>query len=91
MSLIFDERSLTVILFEMNNESFDFCEHEAENYNLNDYLLIRSFFTKIMLNENCKKLCLYSSTSIKTIFTICFIMNDDRSIINLLSRLIVAF
>ena len=40
MSLILDERSLTVVLFKINNKSFDLCEHEAENCDLNNYLLI---------------------------------------------------
>ena len=40
MSLILDERSLTVVLFEMNNKSIDFYEHEIENRDLNDHLLI---------------------------------------------------
>ena len=91
MSLIFNERSLVTVLFEMNNKSLDFCKHEEENRDLNNYLLIRSLFTKITLNENCEKLCSYSLTRIKIIFTMCFIMNDDRLIINLLSHLIVAF
>ena len=91
MSLIFNGRSLTAVLFKINNELFDFCEHEVENRDLNNYLLIRSLFTKITLNENYERLCPCSSTRIKTIFTMCFIMNDDRSIISLLSRLIVAF
>ena len=75
----------------MNNKLFDFCEHEAENRNLNDCLLIRSLFTKITLNKNCEKLCSCFSTRIKTIFIMCFIMNDGRSIINLSSRLIIVF
>ena len=91
MLLIFNEQSLTVMLFKMNNESLDFCEHETENCDLNNCLLIRLLFTKITLNENCERLCSYSLTRIKTIFTMCFIMNDDRLIINLSSRLIVAF
>ena len=56
MSLTFDERSLTILLFESNNESLDFCEHEAKKRDLNNYLLIRSLFTKITLNNNYKKL-----------------------------------
>ena len=40
MSLILNERSLTVVLFKMNNKSLDFCEYETENRDLNDYLLI---------------------------------------------------
>ena len=91
MLLTFDERLLTVMLFKMNNELFDFYEHEAENRDLNDYLLIRLLFMKITLNQNCERLCSCSSTRIKIIFTICLIMSDDRSIINLLSRLIVVF
>ena len=79
------------MLFEINNESFDLCEHEAENRDLNNYLLTRSLFTKITLNENYKKLCSCSSIRIKIIFTIYFIMNDDRLIISLSLRLIVAF
>ena len=91
MLLIFDERSLTVVLFKMNNKSFNICKHETEDRDLNDYLLIRSFFTKIMLNENCERLCSYSSIYIKTIFIICFIMNDNKLIILLSSRLIIVF
>ena len=91
MSLIFNERLLTIILFKMNNKSLDLCEHEAENRDLNNYILISSLFTKIMLNENCERLCSCSSTRIKIIFIMCLIMNDDRSIINLLSYLIVIF
>ena len=89
--MILDERSLTTVLFKMNNESFNLCEHEAENRDLNDYLLIRSLFTKITLNENCERLYSCFLIYIKTIFTMCFIMNDDKSIINLLLCLIVAF
>ena len=91
MSLIFNERSLTAVLFEMNNKSFDFCEYKAKNHDLNNCLLIRSLFTKITLNENCKRLCSYFLTCIKTIFIMCFIMSDDRSIISLSLHLIVAF
>ena len=91
MSLTFDERLLTTVLFKMNNESFNFCKHEAENRDLNNYLLIQSLFTKITLDENCEKLYSYFSIRIKIILTMCFIMNDDRLIINLSSRLIVAF
>ena len=91
MSLIFNERSLTVVLYEMNNKSFDFYEHEAENRDLNDYLLIQSLFTKIMLTKNYKRLCSRSLTRIKIIFIIYFIMNDNRLIISLSLRLIVAF
>ena len=91
MSLIFNEWSLTVVLFELNNKSFNLCEHEAKNCDLDKYLLIRSFFTKIILNENCERLYLCSSTCIKIIFIIYFIINDDRLIINLLSHLIVIF
>ena len=91
MLLILDERSLTAVLFEMNNKLFDFCEHKAENRDLNNYLLIWSLFTKITLNENYKKLYSCSLTRIKIIFIIYFIINDDRSIINLSSRLIVVF
>ena len=79
------------MLFEINNELFNLCEHETENRDLNDCLLIRSFFTKITLNKNCERLCSCSLTRIKTIFIIYFIMNDDRSIINLLLCLIVIF
>ena len=89
--LILDERLLTVVLFKMNNKSLNFCENELENHDLNDCLLIRSLFTKITLNENCEKLCSCSSIHIKIIFIICFIMSDNKSIINLSSRLIVAF
>ena len=89
--MILDERSLTTVLFEINDKSLDFCEHKAENRDSNNCLLIRSLSTKITLNENCKKLCSCSSTRIKIIFIMYFIMNDDRSIINLLSCLIVAF
>ena len=91
MLLTLDKRSLTTLLFKMNNKSLDFCEHGAENRDLNNCLLIRLLFTKIILNDDYKKLCSYSSTPIKIIFTMCFIMNDDRLIINLSSRLIVAF
>ena len=91
MLLTLDERSLTIVLFKINNESLNFCEHEAENRDLNDYLLIRLLFTKTILNENCEKLRSCSSTRIKIIFTMYFIMSDDRSIINLSSRLIIAF
>ena len=75
----------------MNNKLFDLCEHEAENRDLNDCLLTRSLFTKITLNENCERLCSCFSTRIKIIFIMCFIINDDRSIINLLLRLIITF
>ena len=91
MLLILNERLSTTVLFKMNNESLDLYEYEAENRDLNDYLLIRSLFTKITLNENCERLCSCSSTRIKIIFTIGFIISDDRLIINLLSRLIVIF
>ena len=91
MSLTFNEQLLTVVLFKINNKSFDLCKYEAENRNLNNYLLIRSFFTKITLNENFKRLCSCSLTRIKIIFTIYFIMNDNRLIINLLSYLIIIF
>ena len=91
MLLTFNERSLSIMLFEMNNESLDLCKYEAENCDLNNYLLIRSFFTKITLNENYKKLCSYSLIRIKIIFTICLIMSADQLIINLSSRLIVIF
>ena len=91
MLLIFDERSLAAVLFKMNNKSFDFYEHEIEDHDLNNCLLIRSLFTKITLNENCEKLYSYSSTRIKTIFTMCFIINDDKLIINLSLCLIVVF
>ena len=40
MLLYFDKRSLTVVLFEINNKSFDLCEYEIENRDLNDCLLI---------------------------------------------------
>ena len=40
MLFILDERSLTAVLFKMNNKSLDLYEHEAENRDLNDYLLI---------------------------------------------------
>ena len=40
MLLTLDERSLTIVLFKMNNEWFDFCEHKAENRDLNNCLLI---------------------------------------------------
>ena len=91
MLLTFNERSLTVVLFEMNNESLDFCEYETENRDLNHSLLIRSLFTKITLDENYKRLCSCFSICIKTIFIICFIISDDRSIINLSLRLMIVF
>ena len=40
MSLILDERSLTAILFEINNELLNLCKHETETCDLNDCLLI---------------------------------------------------
>ena len=40
MLLIFNERSLTIVLFKINNKSFDFYEHEVEDRDLNDCLLI---------------------------------------------------
>ena len=89
--MTFNERSLTVVLFEMNNELFDLYEHEVENRDLKDYLLIQLLFTNITLNNDYKRLCSCFSTRIKIIFTIYFIMSDDRSIINLLLYLIVAF
>ena len=91
MLLNLNERSLAVMLFKINNKLFDFCEHEIENRYLNNCLLTRSFFTKIILNENCEKLCSYFSTRIKTIFIMCFIMSDNRLIISLSLRLIVGF
>ena len=91
MLLIFYKRSLTAVLFEINNKSFDFCEYEVKNRNLNNCLLIRSLFTKITLNKNYKKLCSCSSTRIKIIFTMCFIMSDNRLIISLSLRLIIIF
>ena len=91
MLLILDERLLTAVLFEMNNKSLDFYEHATKNRDLNNYLLILSFFTKIMLNENCEGLYSCSSTRIKIIFIMCFIINDDKLIINLLPRLIILF
>ena len=75
----------------MNNKSFDLYEYEAKNRDLNDCLLTRLFFTKITLNENYEKLCSCSSTRIKIIFTMCFIMSDNRLILDLLSRLIIVF
>ena len=89
--MILDERLLTVVLFKINNKLFDLCEHETKNHDLNDYLLIRSLFTKITSNDDYERLCSYSLTRIKTIFIIYFIMSDDRSIIDLSSRLIIAF
>ena len=91
MSLTFNEQSLTTVLFEMNNKSFDLCEHEAKNRDLNDYLLTRSLFAKITLNKNCERSSSCSSICIKIIFTMCLIMNKNRLIINLLLRLIVVF
>ena len=91
MLLIFNERSLTAVLFKINNKSFNFCKHETENRNSNNYLLIRSLFTKITLNENLKKLYSCSLTRIEIIFIIYFIMSDNRLIINLSSRLIIIF
>ena len=91
MLSIFNERLLKVVLFKMNNESLDFCEYKTKNRDLNNYLLIQSLFTKIILNENCEKWYLYSLTRIKIIFILCFIMSDDRSILNLLLRLIFGF
>ena len=89
--LIFDERSLTIVLFKMNNELFNLCEHETEDCDLNDCLLTRSLFIKITLNEIYKRLCSCFSTRIKIIFTRWFIMNNYRLIISLSLRLIVAF
>ena len=43
---MFNERSLTAVLFKMNNKSFNHCEHEVENRELNDCLLIRSLLQK---------------------------------------------
>ena len=40
MSLIFNERLLTVVLFKIHNKSFDFYKHETENRDLNDCLLV---------------------------------------------------
>ena len=91
MSLTLNERSLTAVLFKINNKSLDLCEHEAKNRDLNNCLLIQSLFTKITLNKNCERLFSCSSTRIKIIFTVYFIISDDRSIINLSSCLIVAF
>ena len=89
--MILDERSLTIVLFKINNKSFDFSEHEAENRDLNDYLLIRSLFTKIILNDDYEKFSSYFSTRIKIMFMMYFIMSDVRLIIYLLLCLIVAF
>ena len=89
--LILNEQSLTIVLCKINNESFDFCKHETENYDLNDYLLIQSLFTKIMLNENYKRLCSCSLTYIKIIFIMYLIINDNRFIISLSLYLIVVF
>ena len=91
MLLIFNKRSLTAVLFKMNNKSFNFCKYKTEKRDLNNYLLIRSSFTKIKLNNNYKKLCSCFSIRIKITFTMYFIISNDRSIINLLSRLIIAF
>ena len=89
MALILDKRSLAAVLFKINNESLDLCEHEIKNCDLNNCFC--SFFTKMTLNEDCERLCSCSSARIKIIFTMCFIMSDNRSIINLSSRLIVVF
>ena len=78
MLLILDERSLIVVLFKMNNKSFDRCKHETKNRDLNNCLLIQSLFMKITLNENYEKFCSCSSTRIKTIFIMYFIINDDK-------------
>ena len=91
MLLIFYKRSLTTVLFKMINESFSFCKDETKNRNLNNYLLIRSLFTKVTLNENCERLCSCFSTRIKNFFIIYFIMSDDRLIISLSLRLIIVF
>ena len=91
MLLILDERSLTIMLFKINKESFNFREHGAESRDLNNCLLIRSFSTKVMLNENYERICSCSSTRIEIRFTMYFIMSDDRLIINLWLRLIVTF
>ena len=91
MLLILDERSLIVMLFKTNNASFYLCEHEAKKRGLNDCLLIRSLFIKVTLNDDYERVCSCFLTRIKTIFIICFIMNDDRLIISLSSRLIVIF
>ena len=91
MSLTFNKQLLKTVLFKMNIKSFDLYKHEAKDRDLNDYLLIRSLFTKITLNENCKRLCSCSLTRIKIRFIIYFIINENRSIISLSSRLIVAF
>ena len=68
----------------MNNELFNLYKYKTKNCDLNDYLLIRSLFMKLTLDENYKRLCSCSLTCIKIIFIIFFIMNDDRLIINLL-------
>ena len=75
----------------MNNESLELCEYKTKKHDLNNYLLTRSLFTKTTLNDDYEKLYSCFLTRIKIIITTCFIMSDNRSIINLLSYLIIAF